>query len=173
MGGVHSDDAEFRPDRVLTTILFTDIVDSTARLSKMGDQGWRHVRKAHDDIFREKLRQFGGEEIGGTGDGFLVTFSGPAVAIFCARAIGADVRALEIDIRAGLHVGECHRTASGIEGIAVHIAARVVDKARPGELLVTSTVKDLLTGADFVFDARGVHRLRGIPGTWRLFAVRP
>jgi class 3 adenylate cyclase len=172
MGGAQLDDAEFHPDRVLTTILFTDIVDSTARIVQLGDHAWHHLRKAHDDITREKLRQFRGEEIGRTGDGFLVTFSGPTVAIICERAIRAGVRALEIDIRAGLHVGECHRTASGIEGIAVHIAARVVNKAKAGELLVTSTVKDVLTGADFVFDARGVHRLKGIPGSWRLFAVR-
>jgi class 3 adenylate cyclase len=171
MGDAQLDDAEFHRDRVLTTIVFTDIVGSTARIVQLGDPAWHHLRRAHDDITREKLRQFRGEEMARTGDGFLVTFSGPTIAIICVRAIRAGVRALEIDIRAGLHVGECHRTASGIEGIAVHIAARVVDKARPGELLVTSTVKDVLTGAGFVFEARGAHHLKGIPGTWRLFAA--
>jgi class 3 adenylate cyclase len=158
-------------DRILTTILFTDIVASTERLASIGDENWVDVLDLHDGIAREALRRFRGREINTTGDGFLAVFDGPARAIRCAQEIIATVRSLGIDVRAGLHTGECEVRGDDLAGLAVHIAARVGAAAGPREVLVSSTVKDLVAGSDIVFVDRGERELKGVPGTWRLFAV--
>jgi class 3 adenylate cyclase/DNA-binding winged helix-turn-helix (wHTH) protein len=158
-------------DRVLTTILFTDIADSTERAAELGDQRWRDLLASHDALVREELGRFRGHEVKQVGDGFLATFDGPARGIRCARAIRDAVRALGIEIRAGLHTGECEYVGNDVGGIAVHIGARVAASARPGEVLVSGTVRDLVAGSGLRFDDRGTHRLRGVPGEWRLFAV--
>lgn len=161
------------PDRVLATVLFTDIVSSTDRAASMGDRRWKAVLEAHDDITRDQVARFQGRFIESTGDGVLATFDRPGRAIRAAWAIQESIRALGIDIRAGLHAGEIelregrHR----VGGIAVHIAARVMATAAPGEILVSSTVKDLVAGSGVEFSDRGVHDLKGVPGGWRLFAV--
>jgi len=159
-------------DRVLTTALFTDIVGSTDRLSEMGDRRWRALLDSHDRTIREQLRRHGGREITTTGDGFLASFDGPARGIRCARHIIDAAARLGVDVRAGLHTGECERRGDDISGIAVHIAARVGALAGPGEVLVTSTVKDLVAGAGINFEDRGLHVLKGIPEEWRLLAVQ-
>ncbi len=159
-------------DRVLTTILFTDIAASTARAAGMGDQRWSDLLTSHDALVRRELVSFRGREVKQVGDGFLATFDGPARAIRCARAIRDGVRALGIEIRAGLHTGECEYSGDDVGGIAVHIGARVAASAVPGEVLVSGTVKDLVAGSGLRFEDRGTHQLRGVPGAWRLFAVR-
>ena len=161
----------FEVDRVLTSVLFTDIVGSTETAASMGDQQWRNVLDSHDRLVREQLRHFRGREIKMTGDGFLASFDGPARAIRCARAIVETVEVLGIKIRAGLHTGECEVRGDDLGGLAVHIAARVGAIAGPGEVLVSGTVKDLVVGSDVAFSERGEHQLKGVPGTWRLFAV--
>jgi pimeloyl-ACP methyl ester carboxylesterase len=158
-------------DRVLTTILFTDIAASTARAASMGDQLWRDLLVSHDALVRRELARFRGREVKQVGDGFLATFDGPARGIRCARAIRDAVRALGIEIRAGLHTGECEYVGDDVGGIAVHIGARVSASAEPGEVLVSGTVKDLVAGSGIRFADRGAHQLRGVPGEWRLFAV--
>jgi class 3 adenylate cyclase len=158
-------------DRVLTTVLFTDIVGSTERLSAMGDRSWRAVLDAHDHTVREQLRRHGGREINTTGDGFVASFDGPAREIRCARDIIEAATRIGIDIRAGLHSGECERRGDDLSGIAVHIAARVGSLAASGEVLVTSTVKDLVAGSEIRFDDRGLRSLKGISDEWRLLAV--
>ena len=163
----------FEVDRVLTSVLFTDIVGSTERAASMGDQRWRSVLDSHDRLVREQLRHFRGREIKTTGDGFLASFDGPARAIRCAHAIVGMVEALGIKIRAGLHTGECEVRGDDLGGLAVHIAARVGAIAGPGEVLVSGTVKDLVAGSDIAFTERGEHQLKGVPGTWKLFAVTP
>jgi class 3 adenylate cyclase len=161
------------PDRVLATVLFTDIVGSTDRATSMGDRRWKAVLEAHDEITRDQVAQFQGRFIESTGDGVLATFDRPGRAIRAAGAIQASIRALGIDIRAGLHAGEIELREGGhrVGGIAVHIAARVTAIAAPGEILVSSTVKDLVAGSRVEFSDRGVHDLKGVPGGWRLFAV--
>jgi class 3 adenylate cyclase len=161
------------PDRVLATVLFTDIVSSTDRATSMGDRRWKAVLEAHDEITRDQVAQFQGRFIESTGDGVLATFDRPGRAIRAAAAIQASIRALGIDIRAGLHAGEIELREGGhrVGGIAVHIAARVTAIAAPGEILVSSTVKDLVAGSGVEFSDRGVHDLKGVPGAWRLFAV--
>ena len=139
----------------------------------MGDQRWRNVLDRHDRLVREQLRHFRGREIKTTGDGFLASFDGPARAIRCARAIVETVEGLGIKVRAGLHTGECEVRGDDLGGLAVHIAARVGAIAGPGEVLVSGTVKDLVVGSDIAFSERGEHQLKGVPGTWRLFAVMP
>ncbi len=139
----------------------------------MGDQRWRSVLDSHDRLVREQLRHFRGREIKTTGDGFLASFDGPARAIRCARAIVEMVEALGIKIRAGLHTGECEVRGDDLGGLAVHIAARVGAIAGPGEVLVSGTVKDLVAGSDIAFSERGEHQLKGVPGTWKVFAVMP
>ena len=139
----------------------------------MGDQRWRSVLDSHDRLVREQLRHFRGREIKTTGDGFLASFDGPARAIRCAHAIVGMVEALGIKIRAGLHTGECEVRGDDLGGLAVHIAARVGAIAGPGEVLVSGTVKDLVAGSDIAFSERGEHQLKGVPGTWKLFAVTP
>lgn len=152
-------------------MLFTDIVASTETAASMGDQRWRSVLDSHDRLVREQLRHFRGREIKTTGDGFLASFDGPARAIRCARAIVEVVEALGIKIRAGLHTGECEVRGDDLGGLAVHIAARVGASAGPGEVLVSGTVKDLVAGSDIAFSERGEHQLKGVPGTWKVFAV--
>jgi len=159
------------PERVLATVLFTDIVDSTKRAAEMGDRQWRDLLDTHNAMMRKELTRFRGVEIKTLGDGFMATFDGPARAIRCARAMGASLRLLGIEIRAGLHTGECELMGNDIGGIAVHIAARVAAKASSGEVLVSSTVKDLVVGSGIQFSDHGVHSLKGIPGEWRLFMV--
>ena len=161
------------PDRILATVLFTDIVRSTEHAATAGDQRWRDLLERHNILVRRALDRFYGREIDNPGDGFLATFDGPARAIRCAHAIREGVQALGLEIRAGLHAGECERIGDSVGGIAVHIGARVVNQARPGEILVSSTVKDLVAGSGITFRERGNHRLKGIPGTWRLFAASP
>jgi class 3 adenylate cyclase len=159
-------------ERVLTTVLFTDICNSTERASSMEHSHWKSLLDAHDRAIREQLRRFRGREIQTTGDGFVVSFDGPARAIRCAQAITEAIRALGIEVRAGLHTGECGVRGENLGGLAVHIASRVGSMARAGEVLVSGTVKDLVIGSAIEFDDRGDHQLKGVPGTWRLFAVR-
>jgi class 3 adenylate cyclase len=159
-------------DRVLATVLFTDIVDSTKRASELGDNAWRELLDRHDAMVRRQLDRFRGIAVKTTGDGFLATFDGPARAIQCALAVRANLDPLGLDVRAGLHTGEVERRGQDIGGIAVHIGARVAALARPGEVLASSTVKDLVVGSGIEFEARGSHTLKGVPDEWRLFAVR-
>jgi class 3 adenylate cyclase len=159
------------PERILATVLFTDIVDSTRTAAELGDQRWREVLEGHQRVVREALGRFDGREVKSTGDGFLATFDGPARAIRCARAVLDSSDPLGIRIRAGLHTGECEVMGDDIGGIAVHIAARVSAQAGPGEVLVSRTVKDLVAGSGIEFTDRGVHTLKGVPDTWQLHAV--
>jgi len=159
------------PDRVLATVLFTDICGSTERAAAMGDSAWRSLLERHDELIRAEVVRHRGKAVKSTGDGVLATFDGPARAIGAARSIEEAVRQLGIEIRAGLHTGECEIIGDDVGGLAVHIGARVLDKAGPGEVLVSSTVKDLVVGSGIHFRERGAHELRGIPGTWRLFEV--
>ncbi|UUO01106.1 adenylate/guanylate cyclase domain-containing protein [Mycolicibacterium novocastrense] len=158
-------------DRVLATVLFTDIVDSTRRASEMGDRDWRALLDAHDAVIRAQLARFRGREVNTTGDGFVAMFDGPQRAIRCAMAIRDAVQALGVEVRAGLHTGECEVRGDDIGGIAVHIGARVVALAGPNDVLVSSTLRDLVIGSGLEFDDRGTHRLKGVPGEWRLLAV--
>jgi class 3 adenylate cyclase len=158
-------------DRVLATVLFTDIVDSTRTAAALGDKRWRDVLERHQRAVRDALGRFNGREVKSTGDGFLATFDGPARAIHCATAILQSSEALGIRVRAGLHTGECEAMGDDIGGIAVHIAARVSAHAGPGEVLVSRTVRDLVAGSGIEFTDRGAHVLKGIPDTWQLHAV--
>jgi class 3 adenylate cyclase len=159
------------PRRVLATVMFTDIVGSTERAAELGDVNWQALLADHNRVVRRQLDRFGGREIKVVGDGFLATFDGPARAVRCAIAIRDDVRELGLEIRAGLHVGEIEVLSDDIAGLAVHLGARVAALAGPGEVLVSSTVKDLVVGSGIAFDDRGSHLLKGVPGEWRLFAV--
>jgi pimeloyl-ACP methyl ester carboxylesterase len=158
-------------DRVLSTVLFTDIVGSTARAAELGDRGWRELLERHDSIVRRQLGRYGGHEVKRTGDGFLATFDGPARAIRCAEDISDALRPAGLRIRAGLHTGECELMPEDIGGMAVHIAARVMAVANPDEVLVSGTVKDLVVGSGLSFADRGEHPLKGVPDRWRLYAV--
>jgi class 3 adenylate cyclase/pimeloyl-ACP methyl ester carboxylesterase len=160
------------PDRVLKTVMFTDIVASTERAAELGDRRWRELLDGHDRTIRRELGRFRGEEVKTTGDGFLAAFDGPGRAISCAQAIATDSDDLGLEIRAGLHTGECELRHGDLAGIAVHIGARVAALARPGEVLVTSTVRDLVSGSGVEFDDRGRHELKGVPGEWQVLAVR-
>jgi len=159
-------------DRVLATVLFTDIVGSTERAAALGDRRWREALDAHDAAVRRELARYSGRELKTTGDGFLAAFDGPARAIRCARAIVAAARPLGLEVRAGLHTGECESRGDDLSGLAVHIGARVAGLAGSGEVLVTSTVRDLVIGAGLEFGDRGEHELRGVPGRWRVLEVR-
>ena len=159
--------------RILATVLFTDIVGSTERAAELGDRRWRELLDAHHATIRRELAQCRGREVRAIGDGFLATFDGPARAIRCACAIVEAVRSLGIEVRAGLHTGEVELMGEDVGGIGVHLGARVAALAGAGEVLVSSTVKDLVVGADLRFEDRGTHALKGIPGEWRLSAVRP
>jgi class 3 adenylate cyclase len=158
-------------DRVLATVLFTDIVGSSQRAAELGDRAWRKLLDAHDAVVRIQLERFRGREVKTTGDGFLATFDGPARAIHCAVDLAVGLRSLGLDIRAGLHTGEVEARGDDIGGIAVHTGARVAALAKAGEVLVSSTVKDLVAGSGIEFKDRGEHELRGVPGTWKLFSV--
>lgn len=162
---------ETEPDRVLATILFTDIVGSTAKAAELGDARWRDLLNAHHERIRRHLVRFRGRELDTAGDGFFASFDGPARAIRCARAIIDSMDELGIQVRAGLHAGECELINDKVGGIAVHIGARVAKEAGPAEVLVSSTVKDLVAGSGIGFRDRGSAELKGVPGEWRLFAV--
>jgi len=161
------------PDRVLATILFTDIVGSTAHASEVGDARWRDLLHSHHSLVRRQLVRFRGRELDTAGDGFFASFDGPARAIRCACAIIEQVRELGLEVRAGLHTGECELIDGKVAGVAVHIGARVAASAEPGEVRVSSTVKDLVAGSGLEFESCGAQDLKGIPGEWQLFAVRP
>jgi class 3 adenylate cyclase/pimeloyl-ACP methyl ester carboxylesterase len=163
--------AEVADDRALATVLFTDIVDSTRRAAEIGDRDWRALLDAHDAVVRAQLTRFRGREVSTAGDGFLATFDGPQRAIRCAMAIRDAVQSLGIEVRAGLHTGECEIRGDDIGGIAVHIGARVSALAGPNDVLVSSTLRDLVIGSGLEFDDRNTHELKGVPGEWRLFAV--
>jgi len=163
--------AEVPDDRVLATVLFTDIVDSTRRAAGMGDRDWRALLDAHDAVVRSQLVRFRGREVNTSGDGFLAMFDGPQRAIRCAMAIREAVQALGIQVRAGLHTGECEVRGDDIGGIGVHIGARVSALAGPNEVLVSNTLRDLVIGSGLEFEDRGTYELKGVPGEWRLSAV--
>jgi class 3 adenylate cyclase len=163
--------AEVAEDRVLATVLFTDIVDSTRRAAEMGDRDWHALLDAHDAVVRSQLSRFRGREVNTAGDGFLAMFDGPQRAIRCAMAIRDAVRSLGIEVRAGLHTGECEVRGEDIGGIGVHIGARVSALAGPNDVLVSSTLRDLVIGSGLEFEERGAHELKGVPGEWHLFAV--
>jgi class 3 adenylate cyclase len=159
------------PDRVLATILFTDIVGSTERAAAIGDTAWRELIERHHAVVRGELARFRGVELDTSGDGFFASFDGPGRAIACAWAIRESVSTLGLEIRVGLHTGECERLDGKLGGIAVPTGARVAAAAGPGEVLVSSTVRDLVAGSGIEFEDRGVHELKGVPGTWRLYAA--
>jgi class 3 adenylate cyclase len=158
-------------DRVLATVLFTDIVGATEKAASLGDRRWADLLANHHASVRRELARFRGREIDTAGDGFLATFDGPARAVRCACAISDSVQSLGIEVRAGLHTGECEVMGDKLGGISVHIGARVAALARPGEVLVSATVKDLVAGSALSFQDRGIQSLKGVPGDWRLFAV--
>ena len=162
---------EHAPDRVLATVMFTDIVDSTARAAELGDRRWTELLEGHYQLIRRQLPRFGGQEVKTIGDGFLATFDGPARGVRCALATIAATGELGLTLRAGLHTGECERRGADIGGIAVHIGARVSSLAGAGEVLVSRTVKDLVAGSGLRFEDRGSHTLKGVPDDWQLFAV--
>jgi class 3 adenylate cyclase len=162
---------EREPDRMLATVMFTDIVDSTRRAAELGDADWRRLLEQHDALVRHALDRHRGREVKRTGDGFLATFDGPARAIRCAASVAEAVRTLGIEVRAGLHTGECEVMNGDVGGLAVHIGARVMSQADAGEVLVSGTVKDLVVGSGIDFEERGARELKGVPGEWRLFAV--
>jgi class 3 adenylate cyclase/pimeloyl-ACP methyl ester carboxylesterase len=166
-------EAEVADDRVLATVLFTDIVESTRRAAEMGDRDWHALLDAHDAVVRSQLARFRGREVSTSGDSFLAMFDGPQRAIRCAMAIRDAVRSLGIEVRAGLHTGECEIRGDDIGGIAVHIGARVSALAGANDVLVSSTLRDLVIGSGLEFEERGAHQLKGVPGEWRLFAVTP
>jgi class 3 adenylate cyclase len=162
---------ESEPDRMLATVLFTDIVDSTSKAIELGDRRWSELLERHHALIRRELIRYRGREVGTAGDGFLATFDGPARAIRCARSIIEAVHDLGLTVRAGLHTGECEVADGKVAGIAVHTGARVAAQALADEVLVSSTVKDLVAGSGISFTERGTFDLKGIPGTWPLFAV--
>ena len=164
---------EREADRVLKTVLFTDIVDSTATAGRLGDARWRDVLDAHDRIVRRELERHRGAEVNTTGDGFLAAFDGPARAIRCAHAIVDAVAATGVRVRAGLHAGECEVRGTDLAGMAVHIGARVAAHAGAGEVVVSSTVRDLVAGSGLSFDDLGEHELKGVPDRWRLLRALP
>ena len=159
------------PDRVLATVLFTDIDGATAHAAELGDRAWRELLECHHALVRRELVRFRGQEVDTAGDGFFASFDGPARAIRCACAISDSVSELGLEIRAGLHTGECELVDGKVAGIAVHTGARVASRANPGEVLVSQTVKDLVAGSGLSFDDRGTHELKGVPGEWRLYSV--
>jgi class 3 adenylate cyclase len=158
-------------DRVLATVLFTDIVSSAERATELGDRQWREVLDRYDDLAGRHLERFRGRQIKTTGDGTLAVFDGPARAVECARALSQAVTQLGFDIRAGLHTGEIETRGDDVSGVAVHIAARVLGLGGPGEVLVSRTVTDLVVGSGIAFEDRGDYQLKGVPGSWRIFAV--
>jgi class 3 adenylate cyclase len=166
--GVHR---PIEPNRVLATVLFSDIVASTERAGRLGDRRWRELLNVHDELARRLVEEFGGRLVKTTGDGLLVTFDGPGRGIRCAAALRDELGGIGIQLRVGLHTGEVELRGGDVGGIAVHIAARVMAAAGPGEILTSRTVRDLIVGSDIVLDDRGTQRLRGVEGTWQLFEV--
>jgi class 3 adenylate cyclase len=158
------------PDRVLATVLFTDIVDSTRQAAELGDRGWRELLGRHDDLTRAQIERFQGREVKHTGDGFLATFDGPTRAVRCATTLTKRMPDIGIEIRSGLHTGECEVRGDDIGGIAVHIGARIAALAKGREVLVSRTVKDLVNGSGITFEDRGTHVLKGIPAEWELYS---
>jgi class 3 adenylate cyclase len=169
--GAAMESSEPEPDRVLATVLFTDVVGSTAKAAELGDRGWRELLERHHSAVRRELTRYRGRELDTAGDGFFASFDGPARAIRCASSIAEAVGELGIEVRAGLHTGECEMLDGKVAGIAVSIGARVAAQASPGEVLVSQTVKDLVAGSGIDFDDRGAQELKGVPGEWRLYAV--
>jgi class 3 adenylate cyclase len=170
LAGCPDEEADVEPDRVLATVLFTDLVGSTAKAAELGDRGWRELLERHHARIRQQLVRYRGVELD-TADGFFARFDGPARAIRCACAIREAVADLGLEVRAGLHTGECELLDGKVAGIAVSIGARVVAQAGPGDVLVSQTVKDLVAGSGLEFEDRGVAQLKGVPGEWRLYAV--
>jgi len=164
---------ERRSDRVLATVLYTDIVGSTERVVELGDRRWRETLDAHDEVTRRELRRYRGREVNTTGDGFVAVFDGPARAVACAQAIVEEAHAIGIDVRAGLHTGECETRGNDLAGVTMHVGARVAALAEPREVLVSRTVRDLVAGSGLNFEARGEHRLKGVPQPTELFAALP
>jgi class 3 adenylate cyclase len=152
--------------------LYTDIVDSTRRASELGDQRWRELLDRHDELMRREFERFRGEEMTATGDGFLVAFDGPARAVHCALAAANIARGLGLELRVGVHTGECEQRGDNLSGIAVHTAARIATSAESGEVLVSRTVTDLVAGSGLEFTDHGEHELKGVPGRWPLFAAQ-
>ena len=165
------EDLESFSRRVLTTVLFTDVVDSTGRVCELGDRSWTDVLRSHHARFRDRLSLFGGREVDAAGDGFLAAFDVPTHAVAFACAFHESVVDLRLEVRTGVHTGECELVDGKISGIAVHTGARVAKHAGPGEVLVSSTVKDLVAGSGLEFEDRGVRELKGVPGEWRLYAA--
>jgi pimeloyl-ACP methyl ester carboxylesterase len=163
---------EVESERMLATVLFTDLVDSTSNAIELGDRRWSELLERHNQVVRRELLRYRGHEVDSAGDGFFATFDGPARAVRCASAIVQGVHELGLDVRAGLHAGECEVVDGKVAGIAVHTGARVAAHASAGEVLVSSTVRDLVAGSDIAFVERGTHELKGIPGEWRLFALQ-
>jgi class 3 adenylate cyclase len=159
------------PERALLTVLFTDICDSTRRASELGDQRWRDLLASHDSIVRKELQRFSGHEVKTIGDGFLAVFDGaPTRAVRCAQAIARAAGEIGVDVRAGLHTGECELMGEDVGGMAVHIGARISALAQPGEVLTSSTLREAVLGSPLEFDDRGAHALKGVPGEWRVYA---
>jgi class 3 adenylate cyclase len=158
-------------DRVLLTVLVTDIVGSTEKAAEIGDSKWKELLQRHDAAVRRELRNFGGQEIKTTGDGFLLAFTGPTRAVQCTKAIKLDLERLGVYVRAALHTGECERRGNDLSGLAVHIVSRILGKASPNDILVSGTVKDLVVGSGLEFKDQGIHALKGVPGNWPLFSV--
>jgi class 3 adenylate cyclase len=159
------------PNRVLATVLLSDIVASTQRASRLRDRRWRQLLNLHDELARRLVEEFGGRLVKTTGDGLLATFDGPGRGIRCAAALRDELAGVGVQLRVGLHTGEVELRDGDVGGIAVHIAARVMAAAGPGEIFASRTVRDLIVGSDIVLEDRGTHLLRGIEGTWQLFAV--
>lgn len=166
------EDLESFSHRVLTTLLFTDVVDSTGRVCELGDRTWADVLRTHHSRFRDRLGRFGGREIDAAGDGFLATFGIASHAVAFACAFHEKVADLGLEVRTGVHTGECEIDDGRLRGVAVHVTARLASLARPGEVLVSSTVRDVVSGSGLRFADRGLHELRGVPGMRRLFAAR-
>jgi class 3 adenylate cyclase/pimeloyl-ACP methyl ester carboxylesterase len=167
----HDRDVAAVPDSMLATLLFTDLTDSTVLAAEMGDAAWRRTLAEHHEDVRRDLATYRGIEVDTAGDGFFCRFDGPARAIACAEAIIGQARLRGLEVRAGIHTGECEMVGDKPAGIAVHIGARLLGAARPGEILVSRTVRDLVAGSGYVFDDRGDHQLKGVPGSWQVFAV--
>ena len=159
------------PDRALSTVVFTDIVDSTTVAAELGDRRWRDILDRHNALLRREVERFGGRQVATTGDGIFAAFDGPRNAVRCAIAATEAVAPLGIRIRAGVHTGEVEVRGADLGGLAVHIGARIAARANAGEVLVSSTVRELMAGSDLRFEDRGEHRLKGVPGTWRVFAA--
>jgi class 3 adenylate cyclase len=157
---------------VLATVLFTDIVGSTEKASELGDRAWKQLLERHHSAIRGLLARYRGREVDTAGDGFFATFDGPARAVRCAQRIVEAVRSLDLEVRAGLHTGECETIDGKVGGLGVVIGARIGGIARPSEVLVSSTVKDLVAGSGLAFEDRGEHQLKGVPDRWRLYRVR-